>query len=310
MDKNPLISIITVCYNSGKYLEECIQSVLMQDYPNIEHIIQDGASKDKTLKILKKYSSPRYKNRVKWISEPDNGQTDALNKALIRSKGEIILVLNADDVLLPSACTWGGNQLKKYKKAAVVYGDEYIIDERGTILTLYKPVPFNYEKLVCVEIVPPAQAAFIRRRFFEKVGFYFDNSLNNCADFELWVRLGLKYPIVYSQGTVSKFRWHRKSKTLNPEKIEDFVKEKRKVISDLFLKKTTPEKIKKIKKRASVGLDFWAASMQIDSGAKYGAIKYLVKAFLKNPSKKKLKHYIDYWFRAVEKREQMYANAK
>lgn len=310
MDKKPLVSIITPSYNSGKYIEECILSVLAQDYPNVEHIIQDGASKDKTLNILKKYSSGKYKQKVRWVSEVDDGQTDALNKALVRCKGDYILILNADDALLSSACSWAVKQLNRYKKAAIVYGDEYVVDERGGILTLYKPAPFDFEKLLCFEIVPPAQASFIRRKFFENVGFYFDNALDSCVDFELLVRLGQKFPIIYRSGIVSRFRWHRRSKTLSPEKIGEFVKEKRRVVNGLFEKRTTSQRIKKLKKRSSIGLDFWAASMQIDAGAKYGAIKYLVKALLKNPSRRKFNHYVGYWKASVKKRELMYQNAK
>src|SRR3990167_6248792 len=75
-NSHPLVSIVTPSFNSGKFIKECIQSVLNQDYPYVEHVIQDGGSKDNTLKILKKYSTPKYKDRIKWISNPDKGQSD------------------------------------------------------------------------------------------------------------------------------------------------------------------------------------------------------------------------------------------
>lgn len=85
------ISVLTPSYNSGKYLERAVQSVLQQDYDNWEHIVVDGGSTDNTLDILKKYP------HIKWISEPDKGQSDAMNKAFAMSSGDIIIYLNADD---------------------------------------------------------------------------------------------------------------------------------------------------------------------------------------------------------------------
>lgn len=92
-----LISVITPSFNSGDFIERAIKSVMEQDYPHWEHIIIDGGSKDGTLEILKKYQ------HLSWISEPDNGQADAMNKGFNRSKGDIIVYLNADDYFLPGA---------------------------------------------------------------------------------------------------------------------------------------------------------------------------------------------------------------
>ncbi len=91
----PKISIVTPSYNSAEFIEDCIQSVLKQNYPNFEHIIIDGGSTDGTVEILKKYP------HLKWISEPDEGQSDALNKGFKKAEGDIIGWLNSDDVYLP-----------------------------------------------------------------------------------------------------------------------------------------------------------------------------------------------------------------
>ena len=91
------ISVITPCFNASKYLKEAIISVLRQDYPNFEHIIVDGKSTDGTLEIIKNY------NHIIWISEPDDGQSDAMNKGFHMSSGEVIVYLNADDYFLPGA---------------------------------------------------------------------------------------------------------------------------------------------------------------------------------------------------------------
>jgi hypothetical protein len=149
----PVVSIVTPSFNNAKFIEECIRSVLAQDYSYIEHIIQDGDSTDATVEILKKYKKTKYKDRIKVFIEKDLGQSDALNRAIQKTKGDIILVLNADDTLMPYAVSWGVEQMKKYPKAAVIYGDTYTINEKGEIIDIYKAHEYVFEKLLCVELV-------------------------------------------------------------------------------------------------------------------------------------------------------------
>lgn len=293
--RNPLVSIVTPSYNSGRFIEESIKSILSQDYPNIEHIIQDGASDDNTVDILKKYAHPKYRDKIKWISQRDNGPVDAYNQALLRARGEIVLFLGADDILMPGSVSWGVRIMAKFPKVAVIYGDEYIIDEKSRILKTFIPKAYNFTKLLCLELVPPAEASFIRRSAFEKVGFYLDKSLKNAPDYELWVRIGLKYPIKHVRHFITKYRWHPKSRSRNPNFIYSFVHEKKQVMDKLFLSPTTPNDIKRLKNRAYTGLYFWAASMQINSGANYDALNYLIRALQVDPSEKKLDEYIKYW---------------
>lgn len=280
----PLVSIITPCFNSGKYLEACIESVLAQDYPNVEHIIQDSNSTDLTKKILKKYSSSRYKKRIKIVSEKDGGQSDGLNRALKRSKGDILLVLNADDELLSYACSWGVGMLKKHEDCAVVYGDEYIINEKGEVIDFFVGKHnYHYDRLFCVELVPPAQAAFVRTSMMKKVGLFADTSLSTCPDFEMWVRLGAKYPMVHEFGPVCKYRHHTGSEGRRPEMIDEMVAAKKSVIDRALHDPETKEEIKKLKTRAHAGLYHWAFTSANSIGAYRRALKYLVKSFLLRP---------------------------
>ena len=99
VDTKPLVSIITPSFNSGDFLEEAVRSVIAQDYSPLEHIIVDGGSTDETLEILQRYNS----KPVTWVSEPDEGQADAINKGFRRAQGEIIGWLNADDTYQPGA---------------------------------------------------------------------------------------------------------------------------------------------------------------------------------------------------------------
>lgn len=298
LTKQPLVSIVTSTYNAGRYLEECIKTVLAQDYSHVEHIIQNGASTDNTQAIIEKYAA-KYQDKIKWISEKDNGTVEATSRALKRASGDIILFFSADCILLPHVCSWAVDNMRKYHEAAVVYGDEYIIDENGQTIKTFIPGPYNFAKLVCNELILPTEASFVRRSAFEKVGFYLDGSLRHSADYELWVRLGLKFPLRYVGGFVSKFRWHSRSHTRSPNLVRYFVEDKKKVMTRLFNSQKAPKKIKSLKKQAYTGLYFWAASQQIASGAKYDAIRYLTKALLLKSSWKKLNEYVSFWRQAV-----------
>jgi len=244
----PLVSIVTPCYNSVEFIERCIQSVLSQDYPNVEHIIQDGASTDGTLDILKKYT-----NRVNWISEPDNGQSDGLNRALQRCKGDFICVLNADDELLPHAASWAVAHFARYPDVAVIYGDQYDVGPDGKILNRTYGPEYDFSKIFCVENVIPAQAAFIRRVHFEQVGFYADITRKTCPDYEMFVRIGLKFPIIHITGFVCKYRWHPGSEGHQASIIPEMIKSKIEVITRVINDPETPDLIRSLSKRARSG---------------------------------------------------------
>ena len=162
----PLVSVVTPSFNSAKFIERCIKSVLSQDYPYMEHIVQDGGSTDGTVDILK-----RYEGRIKWYSEKDKGQSDGLNKTIQCCRGEIIGVLNSDDEYLPHAARWAVENMAHHSQMGVIYGQQENIDENGSIISVSKgPSPYNFKKLFCCDQIIPAQAAFIRRSSFEAVG--------------------------------------------------------------------------------------------------------------------------------------------
>lgn len=284
MKDHPLVSIVTPSRNMGKFIEKCIESVMAQDYPNVEHIIQDGASADGTIDILK-----RYDGRIKWVSEPDNGQSDGLNKALQRCKGDIILVLNADDELLPHACSWGVEQMLKYPDAAVIYGDQYNVDEKGKMLSRhFGPRPYNFKQVFCVEEIIPAQASFVRRTYFEKVGFYIDASLATCPDYELWTRIGLKYQLKHVKGYIAKYRHHSGSEGRNPGMVPKMIEAKKKIQERILCDPSTPPDIIRLQSRARSGLLYWEATLHKYNGHYREAFKKMLRSIFIYPSLKKI----------------------
>lgn len=132
----PKISIVTPSFNYGKFIEDAILSVYYQDYPNYEHIIVDGGSTDNTLETLRRYP------HLRWVSEPDQGQADALNKGFRMASGELIAWLNADDYFLPGAFSTIANYAKQYLEHGVFFGSFYFVDKNGKYLKEMRAIPF------------------------------------------------------------------------------------------------------------------------------------------------------------------------
>lgn len=203
----PLVTIVTPSFNQGKFIRETINSVLAQDYPRIEYLIIDGGSTDETLDILKEYDG-----KIKWISEKDNGQTEAINKGWKMGKGEILAWLNSDDTYLPGAVCKAVDFLCANKEFIMVYGEGWHIDESGNVIERYPTEPFNFNRLAetCFICQP---TAFICREALEQVGFL-DERLNYCMDYDYWIRIGKKHRIGYINEFLANSRLHTETKTL------------------------------------------------------------------------------------------------
>jgi glycosyltransferase involved in cell wall biosynthesis len=274
-----LVSILTPSYNSAKYIEETIQSVINQTYLFVEHIIQDSNSTDGTKNILEKYT--KYTD---WVSESDRGEADGLNRALKRARGDIFLVLNADDILLPDSCSWAVRQFKKNPEVAVIYGNQHMINSKGEVLYDRIASSYDFVKELCVENVIPAQTAFIQRKYFEQAGLYIDDLLPCIPDYELWIRIGLKFPMQYIPAFVSKYRVHDEQQTSQIRKIE----ETRILIMDRVFNNQEFADLHKYRERAYAGNLHWAAVEYYKSGNKKTAMSKLLKSYELNPDLRKV----------------------
>jgi len=205
---NPLVSIIVPVLNGIKYLEPCIQSVLNQSYPHIEHIFADGGSTDGTLDMLSSYQA-KYPDRIRFISEPDEGVGEALNKGLRTARGEVLGWLGSDDTYQLDAIQTVVEFFTANPDAYFVFGDCTLINETGEITGKYPTRDFNLEEVINKSCMVPTSASFYRREVFEKVGSY--DILGN--DLDYLIRVGKVFPIHHVEKVLSNFRCHQESQT-------------------------------------------------------------------------------------------------
>jgi len=209
-DALPLVSIVTPSFNQARYLEETIRSVLSQDYPRIEYIIIDGGSTDGSVEIIKQYED----SLAWWISEPDSGQTDAINKGFSRASGDILAWLNSDDTYQPGAIREAAAFLAAHPEVGMVYGDANFIDDAGRSIGRFPAAQTDYRKLRRGYVHIPQQAAFWRAELWEQVA-PLDDSFYFAMDYDLWVRLARITRLQYLPGKVwANFRLHADAKTI------------------------------------------------------------------------------------------------
>jgi glycosyltransferase involved in cell wall biosynthesis len=229
----PKISIITASYNQGHFIEETIRSVLLQGYPNLEYIVIDGGSTDNTIKILKRYQS----EISVCISEPDNGQSHALNKGFRLATGEILAWLNSDDLYFPNTLRDVALAFDSQPVDIVVGGCQTIKNfSRLPIMTSHHcTLPMNKMTLLSFEKMLDFQGSWLKGDFFfqpevfwtkqiwDKVGGRVDEKLHFAMDYELWLRLTkAKARILHIPENLAIFRIHDRQKTIWSLDISNF----------------------------------------------------------------------------------------
>ena len=208
----PLVTVVTPSFNQASFLEETINSVLNQTYPNIEYIIMDGGSSDGSREIIKKYTS----RLAHWVSEKDRGQTDAINKGFALAKGEVLAWLNSDDTLLPNAIEEAVAYLAEHHDAGMVYGDANYIDENSKVIGKFPAAETDLPRLRRGYVHIPQQASFFRKSLWERVG-PLDPEFFFAMDYDLWVRLAESTKLKYLPRTWANFRLHADAKSISAD---------------------------------------------------------------------------------------------
>ena len=206
MAESPLVSIVTPVLNGAKYLELCIQNVLNQSYPNIEHIFVDGGSTDSSLELLASYHA-KYPEKIRFIAEPDKGVGDAVNKGFRVARGQIYGWIDTDDLYEPNTISTVVEFFRTHPEAYFVYGGCNIIDKTGKTIRQKLVRDFDLKEAVERRHYITFCASFYRREVLEKAGFL--NSLGNDLDF--WLRIAKHFEMHRIKATVVNWRQHSDS---------------------------------------------------------------------------------------------------
>lgn len=209
----PLVTIVTPSYNQAKFLEDCICSVLAQNYPHIEYLVIDGASSDRSVDIICNYA-----DRIAyWESTPDRGQAHAINKGLQRAQGDLLGWLNSDDVLKEGAVSRAVQALLDHPDTGVVYGRLERIDAQGGLLpTPELPkdrITFGLDQVIG-ECIVNQPGSLWRRLAMEQVGLL-DEGLHYSLDYDYWIRMAMSgVQFLRLTDVLAQFRLSRDSKTV------------------------------------------------------------------------------------------------
>ena len=225
IEKTNSISVVTPSYNQARFLSETIESVIGQqgDF-SIDYLIIDGGSDDDSVEIIKRYESLLNDHlwdikcreiQYRWISEKDRGQADALMKGFRLAKGEVLAYLNSDDTYLPGALETVAAFFRDNPGTALLYGDAHYCNTTGEIIGRYPTEDFDFNKLAWFNFFCQP-ATFFRKEAFDAVGGL-DDTLRYAMDYDIFIKIGKRFPCRYLPQYFAKYRLHEASKTMRDD---------------------------------------------------------------------------------------------
>jgi glycosyltransferase involved in cell wall biosynthesis len=234
----PRISIVTPSYNQAQYLEETIRSVLLQGYPNLEYIIMDGGSTDKSIDVIKKYES----FLAYWVSEPDEGQSNAVNKGFALATGELVGWQNSDDFYAKDAFYEASISAIKFQEIDLFHGTMYSIDHKGNIVRQARTSELSPLKML------PWSTVYNQTTFFRKASIrphhFLNESLHHCMDLDLFWRFILENKrFMYVPSICAYYRFHPQAKSSSQYKIA--VTESAEIYSRIYKNKLLDQEVRK-----------------------------------------------------------------
>ncbi|MDO9085179.1 MAG: glycosyltransferase family 2 protein [Anaerolineaceae bacterium] len=271
----PLVSIITPSYNQENFLEETIKSVLNQDYGNFEYIIIDGNSDDNSVNIIKRYAD----KITYWVSEPDLGQSHAINKGFAIAKGEIVCWLNSDDQFFPQSISWAVNSMQNHPDVGMVYSNCLMIDNIGEVLAVSRSKQYTLVDLLSFNIIPQP-TVFLRKDLIMKLDGL-NQSLNLLFDHELWIRIASISPIYYENQLWAISRIHTQSK--NSREWSGFGREANSIITNMFDDPKLSKTINSHSSQIQAGIACFSGNYALVNGDFFLALREFMKAILLQP---------------------------
>ena len=273
----PNVSIIIPAYNHADYLRQSIDSVLAQDYTNLELIVIDDGSTDNTVEVLKELG-----NDFIWESQANEGQSNTLNKGWDLAKGDILAYLSADDVLEPNAVTAAVSALQKYPDVVATYCDFKLLDSASRLVRVVKTPEYSYEKMLTTVSCPIGPGAFFRRSAYLKSGPW-NPTFKQMPDYDFWLRLGLHGGIIRLPQVLAGFRVHEGSQTYSiasPQRAEESVQ----IVTNLINDKLATDLELDIKQRALASANLVSAQLHLRAGRPGSALDNIRKAWRHSPS--------------------------
>jgi len=246
---------------------------LTQDYAQIEYLVIDGGSTDGTVDLLRRYNDPR----MTWVTEKDHGQSDALNKGLLRSTGEIITFINSDDLLMPGVIQFAVNYFNDHPETDALYGDGEFIDAEGKYLSAFKSAPYDLPFAILGGQALVQPGTFWRRRVTDAVGL-FDTSLHYRFDFDYWLRMGLSgFQLDYVPGKRAAYRLHSASKTVSQS--DRFLGDWEKIVHRIFTRQDLSPELRRLQPEVEEYLEWHKAKARWLKGERVEA-RPLLRPFL------------------------------
>lgn len=208
------LTIITPNYNYSRYIGQTIESVIKQDYSNIEYIIVDDGSTDNSVEIIHSYVN-RYPSKITLITQSNKGQTKAINKALSVATGDILVWINSDDYFCNNIFSKIIQEFNNDVTLDAVFGDIKIVNEKGNIVKVNRYLNFDYPSGVFNGFgkIIPSNAIFWKKKLTESIGFMNEN-FHYAMDSEYWSRLLFNRKIKHIPLVIASFRWHENAKTI------------------------------------------------------------------------------------------------
>jgi glycosyltransferase involved in cell wall biosynthesis len=265
------VSIITPSYNQASFLEQTMRSILDQGYSNLEYLLVDGASTDGSQEILKKYTG-----QLTWyVSEPDSGQAEAINKGFLRATGDIVAWLNSDDIYLPGTIEQVVSVFDQFPEVGLLYGDVLAINERGETTNQLKYKDLTLSDLAAFHVIGQP-SVFMRRDILEKVG-YLDDTYHFLLDHHLWLRIAQVTKIRHIPSMLSAARFHPESK--NVSQAAEFSQEVFRILDWMETQPGLKALLKSDRNRIQAGAHRLSAFYLLDGGDASASLREYFRCF-------------------------------